>query len=146
MNITDWSDIIGEENYSAFHVQFAEGVRSIDLPEQVATFLTDTVVLLEFGISNAPEQLEAELIAVVNYIHGDGTSKELVDMHILGIDGVLVGSVSYVGTNENNELMQTYHLTKQIHPTETKPMGVVDVAYMFGVVFGDLYYMIEEKS
>ena len=146
MKIQDWSDRISEEDFAAFQAQFQAGVQSIDLKDNVTKFLVTNAEILEFGLTNDAEHLECKAIIAVPYVHGDGTSLEMLDIDIVGIKAVLVSSVAYTSTNENEELMQTYHLTKRIIPATEHQTGVQDVAWMLGSALGDMYYFVDEQQ
>ena len=143
MRILDWSDEVGSEDFVAILPQFQAGVQSIDLSVNTAQFLVHNSNITEFGVSNDAERIELKAVIAVGYTHN---SLDIADINIVGIEGVLVGSCAVTGTDDNGDLTNTYHLTKQIFPATTDPVGTQDLAYMVGVILGDMFYYIEEQA
>lgn len=143
MNIQDWSDTVSSEDLAAFQMQFEAGVQSIDLSANVTKFLCSNSVVTEFGVSNDAEHLEVKAVIAVGYDHG---ALDMVDIDIIGVEAVLVGSCAVTGTDEQGDLTNTYHLTKRVHPATSDPVGTQDIAYMLGVILGDMYYFIDEQA
>ena len=143
MRIQDWSDSISEADFAAFQAQFEAGVQSIDLSVNTAQYLINHSTAIEFGISNDAERIEVKAVIAVGY---KPNSLDMVDINIVGIEGILVGSCAVTGTDDQGDLTNTYHLTKQIFPATTDPVGVQDIFYILGVILGDMFYFIDEQQ
>lgn len=143
MRIQDWSDPVSEEDLAAFQQQFQDGISSIDLSETAIKFLIANSDIQEFGVGNDAERLEAKAIIAVQY---GNKALDQVDINLVGIEGVLVGSCAVTGTDEEYNLTNTYHLTKRVHPATEDPVGTQDIAYIVGVILGDMYYFIDEQN